>query len=167
MPSVTLRLVGDGSDSTTAQVSAASIGAGLTAADIRNLTARVQNYINDVGGVSSTVKYGLSSDIINNGANNFGPGFGRLGDGRLIAAYSVGDGSGINAKIVSQTSSDNGATWSAAADIVTPSSGRNLDYTRIAVLSNGSILLSYVDQANNGSGNTTKIIVTVHGVDKP
>jgi hypothetical protein len=158
MPSATIRFVGDGSATTISQVSAASMGAGLGAADVRNLNTYLTNYLNDISSVTPIPKYGYSSDVITNGANNFGPAIGRLKDGRVIVAYSVGSGLGVDGKIVYQTSSDNGLTWSAATNAVIPASGNNLDYPRITVMTDGSILLSYVDQTNAGGNNTTKIV---------
>ncbi len=158
MPSVTFRLVGDANDTTTSQVSVATIGGGLSTKDVRNLTTYIQNYMNDIANITPTVKYGYSSDIVNDGANNYAPALGRLNDGRLITAYTVADGNGINGKMVYRTSSDNGFTWSSASDLVIPATGNNVDVERIKVLTDGSILIDYVDQHNDGSNNTTKII---------
>jgi hypothetical protein len=161
MPSEVFRTVGSGASAssvTTSTVSAISIGRGMTGADVRNLNVYIQNYLNDIFSIRPEIRFGYTSDAVNDGANNYGAGLGRLLDGRLLCTYHIGDGTGISANLVFRTSSDNGLTWSAATTILTPTTGRSFDYGRVAVLTDGTILVSYVDQLNSGSNNTAKIV---------
>jgi peptidoglycan hydrolase-like protein with peptidoglycan-binding domain len=136
---------------TESQLSAGGYGGGLTAADSRNLYTYVNNYLTTIQSGIPTVYPTFSSDIVNNGANNYTPGLARLADGRLIAVYCVGTGSQDSGSIVYQTSSNNGQTWSSATTVVAPASSYGYTDTEVTVLPDGIVLISAMYLANNAS----------------
>jgi hypothetical protein len=148
--------LGDGSNS---QLAASGVGGALTGADSRNLNTCINQYLTGVGASSaSSSLLGFSSDIITNGANNWAPGMRRLADGRLLVVYGVGTGSQQNSKLVYHLSTDNGKTWSVQADLLLPPSAHLLDDPSVTVLSNGIILVSFMNQANDSSTLATEVI---------
>ena len=151
----------DGSDS---QVSAGGFGSSFTDADSRNISNYISHYLTTIGGGTTTPELLLSSDIVNDGANNETPGFARLADGRLLTAYFVGSGAGLDGSIVTRTSSNNGVSWSSATTILTPAASHTYSEPNLTVLSNGTILLSVRYGTNDGVTNDVEVIQgTVNG----
>lgn len=146
---------GNGSNT---QVAAGGMGGNLTKADFRNLFSGLSNYIASVSGVAIPVRLGISSDVVSDGANNLTPGFARLADGRLFCVFGIGDGTGNGAKLSYRTSSDEGRSWSATSDIVSPASGYGYYDSSAKVLSNGNVIISTMYQTNTGTSCAAKII---------
>ncbi len=148
----------DTNGGSTCIIASAGYGASLSAADWRNVNTAVGKYLTTIAGTSPTAQLGYSSDIVNDGANNFTPGFARLLDGRLICVYSVGSGSQQDGVIKYKLSSDNGKTWTAASTIASPTAGNTLTDTSVKVLASGVIVISYMDEPNTFLTFPTKVI---------
>lgn len=152
----TVRILADQPNyGSTSQVAAAGCGGGLTAADNRNLYAAIQKYLSSIA--SQEFLLSFSSDVVNDNLGNYTPGFGRLTDGRLLCVYCVGTNQ-TNGKIVGKTSADNGKTWSASFDIAIPPAGQTYTDTSITVTGASTIIITFMQEPNDFSTNSVKII---------
>lgn len=101
---------------------------------------------------------------IDAGAGNKGsPGLALLPDGRLLLAYrhATGHGSPWDGDLRVRYSSDLGLTWTAAATLLTHSTGPTVDYRdpQVTVLADGRVMIAFY--THNGTiANAVKIITS-------
>ncbi len=135
-------------DGTACQIAAGHWGSATTTADERNIYAIVRNYLNEIAGTPDVFKLGFTSTVVEDGVSNIAPGGDRLLDGRVFTAYSKGITGESDQKIVYRTSSDNGKTWSAEADVALPTTGWYYGDCRVRVSPTGKILINVAMQLN-------------------
>ena len=149
----TMRFCGDGTQGGESNIAIAYFGGNLTAEDHRNVYAAFQGYITALAGGTTNPVLNFSSDIINDGNNNYTPGIARLDDGRLFSVYCVGSGgaqdNGVLTYRLASDAGNAGKTWGAAVTIASPSAGNTYANSKVIVW-NGKIIVN-CDFNPNGS----------------